>query len=320
MCPVFQPGIACAARNWPDFLLFTSRRTCPSTCTSVRLPGCGKAVVDRGKSLDYTRDWEFFTMSKSFRESALSQYYEVLYDAWGAQHWWPAETPFEVIVGAYLTQNTAWSNVERALANLRAAELLSVKGIRQVRLARLERLIRPSGYFHQKAGRLKTFVEFLDKKHGGSLERMFSLPTEKLRAELLDLNGVGPETADSILLYAGNHPVFVVDAYTRRILDRHSILPEKTGYEEIRNLFERSLAPVADQQQRRPLPVGAAPEADFRGAAHPPSAMSTARRTALVQVYNEMHGLIVGVGKFYCGKSEPKCDGCPLQPFLPRVK
>lgn len=259
-------------------------------------------------------------MSKPPKEYAIRQYYSVLYEAWGAQHWWPAETEFEVIIGAYLTQNTAWTNVERALANLRTAELLSVEGIRRVPLSRLERLIRPSGYFRQKARRLKTFVEFLDKEYRGSMERMFSQPTDKLRAELLDLNGIGPETADSILLYAGNHPIFVVDAYTRRILDRHGILPEKTDYEEIRNLFERSLAPVAGQQQRMPVSVSAELESGFCGAAHPPSAMSTARRSALVQVYNEMHGLIVGVGKFYCGKSQPKCDGCPLQRFLPRVK
>jgi endonuclease-3 related protein len=258
--------------------------------------------------------------SKSRGENSIQQYYRVLYESWGAQHWWPAETQFEVIVGAYLTQNTAWTNVERALAHLRTARLLSVEGIRRVKLARLERLIRPSGYFRQKAKRLKTFVAFLDREYEGSLEQLFSQPTAKLREELLNLNGVGPETADSILLYAGNHPVFVVDAYTRRILDRHGILPEKTDYEEIRELFQRSLSPVADEQQRKPLKAGGQLEAGFRGAAHSPSAMSTAHRTALVQVYNEMHGLIVGVGKYHCGKSKAKCDGCPLQPYLPRVK
>jgi len=222
-----------------------------------------------------------------------------------------------VIVGAYLTQNTAWTNVERALVNLRRAQLLSLEGIRQVRRARLERLIRPSGYFRQKAQRLKTFVAFLDKQYGGSLDRMFSQPTEKLREELLALNGVGPETADSILLYAGNHPVFVVDAYTRRILDRHGILPEKTAYEEIRQLFQRSLEPIGIEQELRPLTSAAPLDSGFRGAAHPPSAMSTTHRTALVQVYNEMHGLIVGVGKQYCRKAKAACEGCPLQPFLP---
>jgi endonuclease III related protein len=251
------------------------------------------------------------------KEDELRAYYRALYQAWGPQHWWPAETRFEVIVGAYLTQNTAWTNVERALANLRAANLLSVEGIRAVRVSRLERLIRPSGYFRQKARRLKMFVAFLDKKYGGSLDKLFAEPTDKLREELLSLNGVGPETADSIVLYAGNHPVFVVDAYTRRILDRHKILPEKTDYEEIRQLFQQALAPLSESQLHTssalPLTSGLS-----GGASHAPSSMSTAKRTARVQVYNEMHGLIVGVGKNYCKKSKPACERCPLQPFLPQ--
>jgi endonuclease-3 related protein len=247
----------------------------------------------------------------------IRNYYAALYQAWGPQHWWPAETQFEVIVGAYLTQNTAWTNVERALANLRAAQLLSVEGIRGVTLSTLEGLIRPSGYFRQKAQRLKTFVAFLDNRYEGTLQTMFSQPTEKLREELLGLNGVGPETADSILLYAGNHPVFVVDAYTLRILDRHSIVGGKAEYEQIRRMIEASLAPIATEQERRPAQVRQPLESGIRGAAHPPSAMSTSHRTALVQVYNEMHGLIVGVGKSYCRKSKPNCEGCPLQDFLP---
>jgi endonuclease-3 related protein len=250
-------------------------------------------------------------------ENELLQYYRALYHVWGPQHWWPAETRFEVIVGAYLTQNTAWTNVELALANLRNAHVLGVEGIRKLALRRLERLIRPSGYFRQKAARLKTFVRFLDENYRGSLDQLFAQPTEKLREELLSLNGVGPETADSILLYAGNHPVFVVDAYTRRILDRHGILPEKTDYEEIRELFQRDLAPMVHQQEIMPAKLAPQLEAGLHGAAHPPSAMSTAPRTALVQVYNEMHGLIVGVGKSYCRKAKPACEGCPLQRFLP---
>jgi len=251
------------------------------------------------------------------KQNELRRYYRALYQAWGRQHWWPAETAFEVIVGAYLTQNTAWTNVERALANLREADALHVAGIRGVRLAKLERLIHPSGYFRQKAKRLKTFVAFLDRKYDGSLEKLFSRPTGHLREELLGLNGVGPETADSILLYAGNHPVFVVDAYTRRILQRHRILPEKTDYEDIRELFERALSPIAQEQQERPVDLAPPLEPGIRGAAHTPSAMSTAERTALVQVYNEMHGLIVGVGKHYCKKSKAECENCPLRPFLP---
>jgi endonuclease-3 related protein len=258
------------------------------------------------------------------RQKQIQTYYRVLFRAWGAQNWWPARSRFEVIVGAYLTQNTAWTNVEKALANLRSARLLSAKGIRQVPLADLERLIRPSGYFRQKAQRLKTFVNFLDRRYAGSLARLFARPTAELREELLALNGVGPETADSILLYAGNHPVFVVDAYTRRILARHGILPEDAAYEEIRELFEKTLAPVAgpergaDESSIRPL--AAARQGSARSLSqHSPSRMSMMKRTAQAQVYNEMHGLIVGVGKNYCRKSQPLCDGCPLQTFLPRL-
>ena len=263
--------------------------------------------------------WEFSNVPRTDKANELRQYYRVLYQAWGAQHWWPAETRFEVIVGAYLTQNTAWTNVERALVNLRAAGVLSVKGIHGIALARLERLIRPSGYFRQKAKRLKTFVAFVDEEYDGSLDSFFSQPTDKLREELLNLNGVGPETADSILLYAGNHPVFVVDAYTRRILARHDILSEKTDYEEIRQRMQSALVPLANEQ-KTPQDPATQLESGGRGAVHPPSAMSTAARPALVQVYNEMHGLLVGVGKHYCGKSQPQCDGCPLQRFLPGFK
>ena len=252
------------------------------------------------------------------REEELRKYYSTLYEGWGAQHWWPAETQFEIIVGAYLTQNTAWTNVERALDNLRRANLLTVEGIRAVRLSRLQRLIRPSGYFRQKAARLKTFIRFLDDRYMGSLQVLFSQPTEKLREELLTLNGVGPETADSILLYAGNHPVFVVDAYTRRIIDRHAVASGKADYEEIRVLFERSLGPIATRQEHAPVRTPRRLESGLHGAAHPPSAMSTAHRTALVQVYNEMHGLVVGVGKNYCRKTKPVCDACPLQKYLPK--
>ncbi len=262
----------------------------------------------------------------SRKHDQIREYYRALYRAWGPQHWWPGETPFEVIVGAYLTQNTSWSNVERALAQLRDAGRLSLDGIRDVSLPRLQRLIRPSGYFRQKAQRLKTFVAFLDERYGGSLDKLFAQPTEKLREEILALNGVGPETADSILLYAGNHHAFVVDAYTRRIFERHGILAETADYEDIRISFQRALAPEARQSNRKKRPADSGgpsrviSETSYPETAHPPSAMSAAERPVLVQVYNEMHGLIVGVGKHYCGKSQPKCDGCPLQPFLPRVK
>jgi endonuclease-3 related protein len=248
-------------------------------------------------------------------DESIRAYYHALFRAWGPQHWWPASSQFEMIVGAYLTQNTAWTNVEKALANLRAARMLSLSGMRKISLSELERLIRPAGYFRQKAKRLKLFVKFVDQQFGGSLRKMLARPTKGLREELLSLHGIGPETADSILLYAGNHPVFVVDAYTRRILARHAILSEDADYDEIRKLLERALQPVANSVSREPgresLPAGPP------GAAHPPSAMSTAKRAALVQVYNEMHGLIVGVGKNHCRKSQPRCDECPLQSFLP---
>ena len=250
------------------------------------------------------------------KQHRIQLFYHALFQAWGPQHWWPARSPFEVIVGAYLTQNTAWTNVEKALDNLRTARRLSVNGIRRVPLAELERLVRPAGYFRQKAKRLKLFVEFLDQHYSGSLATMFARPTEQLREELLNLHGVGPETADSILLYAGNHPVFVVDAYTRRILARHEILPENANYGEIREVFERALGPVAQAVESSPDKYQRLAEG-LAGAAHPPSAVSTAKRTARVQVYNEMHGLIVGVGKNYCKKSQARCDECPLQKFLP---
>lgn len=256
-------------------------------------------------------------MEARSREHALRPYCRTLFHAWGRQHWWPAQTRFEVIIGAYLTQNTAWTNAERALKSLRSAGVLSCDGIRRTPLPKLEKLIRSAGYFRQKAQRLKTFVAFLDERYRGSLTRMFARPTEDLRQELLALNGVGPETADSILLYAGNHPVFVVDAYTRRILARHEIVPQETPYEEIRKLMEAALTPLASESStetskmpdEKPGPSGAA---------HSPSPMSLAKRAALVQVYNEMHGLIVGVGKSYCLKSQPRCDQCPLQSYLPK--
>jgi endonuclease-3 related protein len=262
--------------------------------------------------------------NKHENASLIRSYYRTVLTAWGPQHWWPAHTPFEIIVGTFLTQNTAWTNVELALANLRAANLLSIEGIRRVPLPDLERMIRPSGYFRQKAQRLKAFVAFLDRQYSGSLEKLFAQPTNSLREELLALNGIGHETADSILLYVGNHPVFVVDAYTRRILERHEIFPQKADYEEIRTWFERALAPAARKRKAEATEEtksrwhGQNSSANFPGTVHAPSAMSTAPRTALAQVYNDMHGLIVGVGKHYCKKSQPHCDGCPLQRFLPR--
>ena len=194
--------------------------------------------------------------------------------------WWPARTPFEVIVGAILTQNTAWTNVERAIENLRRERLLTPGAIERVSQARLERLVRSSGYFRQKARKLKAFVQFLQEQHGGSLARMFRTPTPELREKLLGVHGIGPETADSILLYAGGHPIFVVDAYTHRILGRHNVTDGKPDYAAVRSLFETN------------LPKQAA-------------------------LYNEFHALIVNVGKNWCRKSRPRCGECPLFHHLP---
>jgi len=251
--------------------------------------------------------------------TAIRDYFRTLYRAWGRQHWWPAESAFEVVVGAYLTQNTSWTNVERALDGLRRARMLSVAGIRRAPSAKLEQAIRSSGYFRQKAFRLKTFVRFLDRRYGGSLASMFTRPTAELREELLALDGVGPETADSILLYAGNHPVFVVDAYTRRIVERHGLASAKMTYDEIREMFEEALGP-SPKELLTPGPLAADLADNSLGSSHPPSRMSTAQRTSTIQVFNEMHGLIVGVGKHYCKKSQPACEQCPLRKFLPAAQ
>ena len=259
------------------------------------------------------------------KRQRFREFYRVLYRAWGPQHWWPAQSRFEVIVGAYLTQNTAWTNVEKALEQLRSAGVLSLDGIRRTPLAQLEQLIRSAGYFRQKAQRLKTFVEFLDRRYSGSLDRMFDQPTEKLREELLSLNGVGPETADSILLYAGNHPSFVVDAYTRRILERHGLATAKTSYNDIRELFQNALRDESFLSRCREASADFAAGRVVRrdkpaGSCHDPSRASTMTRSELAQVFNEMHGLIVGVGKNYCSNRDPKCDTCPLGPLLPKSR
>jgi endonuclease III related protein len=210
----------------------------------------------------------------------LLTYYDALFQAYGPQHWWPGRTRFEVIVGAILTQSTSWTNVEKAIVALRREKLLSPAALERVPLARLSNLIRSSGYFRQKARKLKAFVRFLRRNYQGSLDKMFAAPTSVLRELLLAVHGIGPETADSILLYAGNHPVFVVDAYTRRILERHSLIHGKHSYEQIRLLFEQNLPPSA------PL-------------------------------FNEYHALIVHTGKHFCRKRQPDCQRCALRPFLP---
>lgn len=218
-------------------------------------------------------------------------YYRSLSESLGPMNWWPAKTPFEVIVGAILTQSTAWGNVELAIANLRRERLLTFAALERVPIRRLEKLVRPSGYFRQKARKLKVFVGFVRKNFGGSLNRMFRTPTAELRERLLEVHGIGPETADSILLYAGGHAVFVVDAYTHRILGRHGIAAGsgvgvragaavKPDYEITRGFIEENMAGDA-------------------------------------RLYNEFHALIVNTGKNWCRKSAPRCSECPLRDHLP---
>jgi len=239
---------------------------------------------------------------------SIRAYYQQLMAAWGPQDWWPAYTRFEVIVGAFLTQNTAWTNVERALRRLREHAVLRPVGLRRTPLPKLAQMIRSSGYFRQKAQRLKNFVDYLDARYGGSLARMFAQPTDRLREELLALNGVGPETADSILLYAGGHPVFVVDAYTRRIFERHGLITAKTRYEDIRQLVERAfqqqLPPDWEHPPASPLPGRKRHKFFIRSAA--PAA----------RAFDEFHALLVQAAKHHCLKAQARCNGCPLERFL----
>jgi len=209
----------------------------------------------------------------------LDEYYNSLFTAFGPQHWWPGKNQFEVIVGAILTQNTSWKNVEPAISNLRSAGLLSPTAIEKAPLRRLERMVQSSGYFRQKARKLKAFCKFLRTEYGGSLKRMFETPTIVLREKLLGVFGIGPETADSILLYAGEHPVFVVDAYTRRMLSRHGWIHDKAKYDDVRWMFER----------------------EFPGD---------------VRRLNEFHALIVNTGKNFCRTHNPLCGECPLGRYL----
>lgn len=205
--------------------------------------------------------------------------YKTLKDHNGHRGWWPGTTRLEIIVGAILTQNTAWVNVESALRSLKSKKWLNTKSLRHVPEGQLARAIRPSGYYRQKAKKLKAFVRFLDESYGGSLRRVAMAPTDTLRSQLLCVWGIGPETADSILLYAFHRSVFVIDAYTQRVLRRHGLATAEAGYEQLRSLFEGRLP----------------------------------RDVAL---WNDYHAQLVWVGKNHC-RSTPKCEGCPLSPFLP---
>ena len=210
----------------------------------------------------------------------LRMIYRILRKAYGPQHWWPAEAPFEVIVGAILTQNTSWKNVEIAIRRLKERGILSPEGIRGLKKEELAGLIRSSGYFRIKADRLKSFVHFLHEEFDENLAKMRRIPLQRLRGMLLGIKGIGPETADSILLYGLRKPVFVVDAYARRILSRHGIIREKASYEALESLFMENL--VHDEK-----------------------------------LFNEYHALLVLVGKTLC-RNVPKCDSCPLK-NLPKI-
>ena len=209
----------------------------------------------------------------------LSQVYERLLAAYGPQHWWPGQTPFEVLVGAVLTQNTAWQNVKRAIDNLRREELLDPHALYELPVEELEEKIRPAGYFRVKARRLRNVLAFLVKRYRGSLRTMFRTNLAELREQLLAINGIGPETADSILLYAGGLPTFVVDTYTHRVFARHGWIELDADYYQIKDFFESGL----------PLDV---------------------------PLFNEYHALLVRVGKEHCRKT-PRCEDCPLAELLP---
>ena len=204
----------------------------------------------------------------------LMTIYDTLFKQWGPQHWWPGDTQFEIIVGAILTQNTNWTNVEKAITNLNAAHVLNPHALHTMASEQLAELIRPAGYFRIKTQRIKNLLTWLFESAGGDLLLLEARHTDSLREELLAIRGIGPETADSILLYAFNRPVFVVDTYSARLAVRHGLIESPFGYEELQDLFQSNL-----------------PED--------------------VQLYNEYHALIVKTGKDFC-KPKPKCDKCPL--------
>lgn len=210
------------------------------------------------------------------KKSALLGIYNKLYAFYGPQHWWPGDSPFEVAVGAILTQNTNWSNVEKAIANLKAARMLSARALHGVPAAELAFLIRPSGYFNIKAGRLKAFIAFISTAYRSSMKKMGKGESDSLRQELLNVHGIGPETADSILLYALGKPMFVIDAYTKRVMSRHGVLNHGASYDTYQQMFHKLL--VND-----------------------------------IALFNEYHALLVRVGKDYC-RPKPRCRNCPLTP------
>ncbi len=220
--------------------------------------------------------------------------YELMRARFGHLHWWPGETPFEVCVGAILTQNTAWTNVERAIANLKAARVLEPKKLFALPESKLAELIHPAGYFNVKARRLRSFLRVLLLEFGGDLKRLFAGETSVVRARLLAVNGIGPETADSLLLYAGGHHSFVVDAYTKRIFQRHNW----------------SLA----SQVHSPKPAGDYDKLKLLCQA----ALNQKAHAARLDYWQDYHAQLVMVGKHFCRTRAPRCDQCPLQPLLPK--
>ncbi len=209
-------------------------------------------------------------------KSRIRKFYKKLYSYFGPQHWWPADSRFEVMIGAILTQNTSWPNAQKAINNLKKNALLKPPKLYKLSHKRLTALIKSAGYYNIKARRLKEFLRFLFKSYKGNLTKMSLKDTKELRQQLLSVNGIGPETADSILLYALDKPVFVVDAYTKRILSRHRLVREGADYIEVQNLFMQNLKKD-------------------------------------VKLFNEYHALLVKLGKEFCLKSKPKCHICPLQ-------
>lgn len=205
----------------------------------------------------------------------IQEIYNTLYVHFGPQHWWPGDSPFEVMVGAVLTQNTNWVNVSRAIDNLRNDNLLSLDRLLALPLEILAEKIRPAGYYNLKAKRLSNLLVCISDNYQGEVDTFLNQDTGTLREELLSVKGIGPETADSIVLYAAQKPSFVVDTYTHRILSRHDLIPEEADYYEIQEIITDSL------------------EED-------------------VQLYNEYHALLVRLGKDFCKKSKPLCSQCPI--------
>ena len=240
-----------------------------------------------------------FPKRRVLRPRKLPEVYRTLRRAFGHQGWWPGDTPFEVIVGAILTQNTAWTNVEKAIHNLKKAGLLTPHTLQKVSKRRLAQCIRPAGYFNVKAERLKSFVAFLFRDYQGSLSRMFQEEGERLREKLLQVKGIGPETADSILLYAGGNPFFVIDAYTKRIFSRHRLVvpfhSADTGKKARRNFSPPELLELDYGTWQQLFQEG------------------LPRRVAL---YNDFHAQIVTLGKHFCKTQKPLCSSCPLRKYL----